>query len=55
MLDEETGGIIKDIIELGDFEGKLNQISVLYTRGLFPRKELSSPAPAKKRTSPWKS
>jgi leucyl aminopeptidase len=40
LLDEETGGVIKDIIASGDFEGKLNQISVLYTRGLIPAKRI---------------
>jgi leucyl aminopeptidase len=40
LLDEETGGLIKDIIESGDFEGKLNQISVLYTRGLIPARRI---------------
>lgn len=40
LLDEETGGMIKEIIATGDFEGKLNQISVLYTRGIIPTKRI---------------
>jgi len=40
LLDEETGGMIKDIIATGDFKGTLNQLSVLYTRGLIPAKRI---------------
>jgi leucyl aminopeptidase len=40
LLDEETGGMIKEIISAGDFEGKMNQVSVLYTRGLIPAKRI---------------
>jgi len=40
LLDEKTGGMIKEIIATGDFEGKLNQVSVLYTRGLIPAKRI---------------
>jgi leucyl aminopeptidase len=40
LLDEETGGMIKDIIATGDFKGKLNQVSVLYTRGLILAKRI---------------
>ena len=56
LLDEETGGMIKDIIETGDFKGTLNQVSVLYTRGAYSReKNCARRCQAKKRTSPWKS
>ncbi len=40
LLDEETGGMMREIISTGDFEGKLNQVSVLYTRGLIPAKRI---------------
>ncbi|MCX5844205.1 MAG: hypothetical protein NT022_10775, partial [Deltaproteobacteria bacterium] len=40
LLDEETGGMIMDIIATGDFKGTLNQVSVLYTRGVIPAKRI---------------
>jgi len=40
LLDEESGGMIKEILSAGDFEGTLNQVSVLYTRGLIPAKRI---------------
>ncbi|MDO9527612.1 MAG: leucyl aminopeptidase [Syntrophales bacterium] len=36
LLDKKCGGLIREIIDGGDFEGKLFQISVIYTRGLIP-------------------
>ncbi|HLA26293.1 MAG TPA: M17 family peptidase N-terminal domain-containing protein, partial [Syntrophales bacterium] len=39
-LDEKLGGLIKEVIDGGDFEGKLNQIAVIYTRGAIPAKRV---------------
>ena len=39
-LDERSGGLIGEIIRLGDFTGRTNQISVVYTRGGFPVKRI---------------
>jgi leucyl aminopeptidase len=36
LLDERSGGLIAEIIRLGDFTGRTNQIAVIYTRGGFP-------------------
>ena len=36
LLDERSGGLIGEIIRLGDFTGRTNQISVIYTRDGFP-------------------
>ena len=35
LLDEKCNGIIGDLLEKGDFEGKLYSSSVIYTRGLI--------------------
>ena len=39
-LDEKLGGLIKEVIDGGDFEGKLNQIAIIYTRGAIPAKRV---------------
>ena len=39
-LDERSGGLIGELIRLGDFTGRMNQISVVYTRGGFPVKRI---------------
>jgi len=39
-LDEKCGGVIADIIRQGDFTGRLNQISVIYSLGCLPAKRL---------------
>ncbi len=39
-LDERSGGLIADIIRLGDFTGRTNQIAVIYTRNDFPVKRI---------------
>ncbi|MDD5723782.1 MAG: leucyl aminopeptidase [Syntrophales bacterium] len=36
LLDEQCDGIISELIDKGDFEGKLYTSSVLYTRGSIP-------------------
>ena len=36
LLDRSSGGLIREVIDRGDFEGKLYQISVIYTRGAVP-------------------
>ncbi|MBE9546065.1 MAG: leucyl aminopeptidase [Proteobacteria bacterium] len=40
LLDKKCGGIIREMIGLGDFEGKLFQISVIYTRGFIPARRI---------------
>ncbi|HLF24754.1 MAG TPA: leucyl aminopeptidase [Anaerolineae bacterium] len=35
-VDQALGGAISNLIALGDFKGKLNQIAVLYPRGAIP-------------------
>ncbi len=39
-LDEKSGGFISEIIGQGDFTGRLNQVSVIYSRGSLPAKRL---------------
>ena len=39
-LDEKSGGLISDIIRLGDFTGRTNQMAVIYTRSDFPVKRI---------------
>ncbi|MFZ4438426.1 MAG: leucyl aminopeptidase [Syntrophales bacterium] len=40
LLDEKSGGLIADIIRLGDFTGRKNQIAVIYTGHGFPVKRI---------------
>src|SRR3990170_4817922 len=40
LLDEKLGGMIGDVIKDRDFEGKPNQVSILYTRGAVPAKRI---------------
>jgi leucyl aminopeptidase len=40
LLDKGCGGLIREMIDGGDFEGKLFQISVIYTRGLVPARRI---------------
>jgi len=40
LLDERSGGLIGEIIRFGDFTGRTNQISVIYTRGGGPVKRI---------------
>ena len=40
LLDKKSGGLIKEIIRGGDFEGKHLQVSVQYTRGIIPAKRV---------------
>jgi leucyl aminopeptidase len=40
QLDKKSGGLIKDMIAGGDFEGKHLQVSVTYTRGALPAKRI---------------
>jgi leucyl aminopeptidase len=39
-IDETCGGLIRNIMSQGDFTGRLNQISVIYSLGRFPAKRL---------------
>ncbi|MHB8139143.1 MAG: leucyl aminopeptidase [Smithellaceae bacterium] len=32
-IDQKTGGLIRDVMKSGDFEGKPSQVSVIYTKG----------------------
>jgi leucyl aminopeptidase len=40
LLDKQSGGLIKEIISRGDFEGKYLQVSVVYTKGDIPAKRI---------------
>ena len=40
LLDKKSGGLIKEIISGGDFDGKHLQVSVTYTRGFAPAKRI---------------
>ncbi len=40
LLNEGCNGIISELIDRGDFEGKLYDSSVIYTRGLIPGKRI---------------
>ena len=40
LLDKKSGGLIKEIIDRGDFEGKHLQVSIIYTRGAIPAKRI---------------
>ena len=40
LLDKKSGGLIKEVIGGGDFEGKHLQVSVTYTRGIIPAKRI---------------
>ncbi|MDI6775925.1 MAG: leucyl aminopeptidase [Syntrophales bacterium] len=40
LLDKSSGGLISDVIAGGDFEGKLFQIAVIYTKGLTPARRI---------------
>ncbi len=40
LVDEKLHGLINEIIGSGDFEGTLNQISVIYTRGAMAAKRV---------------
>ena len=49
LLDKRCGGLIGEMIDGGDFEGKLFQISVIYTRGLIAAKRIFVVGLGKKR------
>ena len=40
LLDKKSGGLIKEIIRAGDFEGRHLQVSVTYTGGIIPAKRI---------------
>ena len=40
LLDKAVGGLLTDIIENGDFQGKLFQLAVLYANGMIPAKRI---------------
>ncbi len=40
LMDKKCGGLIKEMIDWGDFEGKLYQVSMVYTRGLIPARRI---------------
>ncbi|MDP2268108.1 MAG: M17 family peptidase N-terminal domain-containing protein, partial [Deltaproteobacteria bacterium] len=39
-LDKKMRGLLTEVIAAGDFEGKLNQIAVIYTQGAIPAQRL---------------
>lgn len=40
ILDEKMHGLITEVIAAGDFEGKLNQLAVIYTQGAIPAQRI---------------
>lgn len=40
LLDKKLNGMISEIIDSGDFEGNLNQVTVIYTRGAIAAKRI---------------
>jgi leucyl aminopeptidase len=40
LMNEQSGGLIRDLVKSGDFQGKLFQISVLYTGGNIPARRI---------------
>jgi leucyl aminopeptidase len=40
QVDKKTGGMIREVIGNGDFEGKPAQIAVFYSRGMLPAKRI---------------
>jgi leucyl aminopeptidase len=40
LLDDTSGGLIREVIDHGDFEGKYLQVSIIYTRGMIPAKRI---------------
>lgn len=40
-IDKRSGGLISELLENADFEGKLSQVSVIYTRGALPAKRIA--------------
>lgn len=40
VLDQRSGGQIREIIRMGDFTGRVNQTALLYTRGALPAKRV---------------
>lgn len=40
QLDQALGGMIQDLIDSGDFSGKADQSSLLYTRGVIPARRV---------------
>jgi leucyl aminopeptidase len=40
LLDQRSGGQIREIIRMGDFAGRVNQTALLYTRGDLPAKRI---------------
>jgi leucyl aminopeptidase len=41
QLDQKSGGLISELLKNRDFEAKLSQISVVYTRDLLPAKRIA--------------
>ena len=39
-IDQKTGGLIRDVVKKGDFEGKPSQVCVIYTRGTLPAERI---------------
>ncbi len=40
-VDQQTDGLLGDIMKCGDFEAKLSQVSVIYPRGSLPAKRIA--------------
>jgi leucyl aminopeptidase len=39
-IDKASGGLVREVLESGDFEGKKGQIAVVYTRGAIPARRI---------------
>ena len=39
-VDKASGGLVREVLESGDFEGKKGQIAVVYTRGAIPARRI---------------
>jgi leucyl aminopeptidase len=39
-VNQQTGGLLDDVIKSGDFEAKPSQVSVIYTRGVLPAQRI---------------
>lgn len=40
-VDQQTGGLLGDMMKCGDFEAKPSQVSVIYTRGALPAQRIA--------------
>jgi leucyl aminopeptidase len=41
QIDQKTGGLIRDVVKKGDFEGKPSQVCVIYAKGALPAERIA--------------